>query len=171
MKTHEIAIFGNSQLVKSQRKSIAKVVRIDGKEHCIIAEIRWDDECNNKHNTFSITGKMGRIYSGYSQEHFTHNGKKYLYETGGCIHDEIREHFPELRHLIKYHLASSNAPMYFFENSQYWAKKGDLKNASSCAIWEGATIDEILDDEKMFEHLNKLMPKFKSEIENFGFIW
>lgn len=171
MNTHEIEIFENSQLVKKQNKTFSKVFKEGRKTICIQAVVRWDDECGNKKNSFSITGCMGPKTTAYRGDVFSHDGVNYRYKTGGCIHDEIRKHFPELRHLIKYHLMDSKAPMYFFENSQYWAKQGNLESARSCAVWPDATLEDILDDEKMLTHLDDLMPVFKSEVEKLGFIW
>jgi hypothetical protein len=45
--------------------------------------------------------------------------------AGGCIHDEIREHFPEIAPLIPLHLSNSatGEPMHAEANGLYWLKK------------------------------------------------
>ena len=71
----------------------------------ITATLRYDDECGNGHNTFSITGSTrGR---------------------GGCIHDEIEAAFPEFAHLIKWHLCSSDGPMHYISNTLWHADDRD----------------------------------------------
>lgn len=81
----------------------------------ISVTLRFDDECNNGHETFSIVGTI-------SEE----RGDRGLREvaSGCCVHDEIAEHFPELRHLIKWHLTGTDGPMYYLANTLFLA--GDL---------------------------------------------
>jgi hypothetical protein len=68
--------------------------------------IRHDDECKNGHNSFSITGEV--------------IGKIGRYIAGGCLHDDIERAFPELAHLIKWHLSSTDGPMHYIANTLYW---------------------------------------------------
>lgn len=43
---------------------------------------------------------------------------------GGCCHDEVRRHFPELAHLIKWHLVDDDGlPMHAEDNGCYWLEK------------------------------------------------
>jgi hypothetical protein len=76
--------------------------------------IRYDDQCGNKHNTFSITGETEYLDRGRWRE-----------GSGGCIHDQIQEHFPEYAHLIKWHLVSSDQPMYYVNNTVFLAGDRD----------------------------------------------
>jgi len=95
-------------------------------------EIRHDDSCKNGHNSFSITGeikdKFGRDIS------------------GGCLHDDIVSVFPELAHLIKWHLSSTDGPMHYIANTLFWLGYqgycgGELKDppnlefARNTAVW------------------------------------
>lgn len=74
----------------------------------IYAEVRFDDECSNGHQSFSITGDV-----------YTLQGRDI---AGGCIHDDIRKHFPELSPFIKWHLTSTDGPMHYVANTLYHAK-------------------------------------------------
>lgn len=106
-----------SILTKNQKKTFTKTVyssEYDRKVD-VIVKIRFDDECGNGHNSFAITGDV--YESGYK--------KNWL--KGGCIHDTIYKYFPELRHLIKWHLVSSNQPMHYVTNTQYYARDTDHK--------------------------------------------
>lgn len=72
--------------------------------------LRYDDECGNGHESFSITGDIvegGRLTG------------------GGCVHDLIAEYFPELSPLIKWHLCSSDGPMHYIGNTVYFAGDRD----------------------------------------------
>lgn len=60
----------------------------------------------NGQHVFSITGTTHR------------HGRE---ESAGCIHAQIADAFPELAHLIKWHLCSTGGPMYYFENTLYHA--------------------------------------------------
>jgi hypothetical protein len=99
-----------SILTKNQKQVFTKNIIWEGKPHIMKVTLRYDDECNNGHNTFSITGEIRKI------------GNYRDCEIGGCIHDEIAKYFPEFKHLIKWHLTSSDEPMHYIANTTYWAK-------------------------------------------------
>lgn len=83
-----------------------------GEGALIKATVRYDDQCRNGHNTFSITGEI------YLPRRPDGGG-------GGCLHDEISKAFPELAPLIKWHLCSSDGPMHYLENTVYLAGDRD----------------------------------------------
>lgn len=104
-----------SIITKSQKKRIVKQIEYEGIKCDLIVKIRYDDQCGNGHNSFSITGdvyKAGRRGDA-------------AYFMGGCIHETIEEHCPELQHLIKWHLCSSDEPMHYVANSMYHASSKD----------------------------------------------
>ena len=102
-----------SKRTKNQKITTEYRMRKDGKEKCR-AFIRYDDECGNGHNTFSITGETRELYNGR-----WHEG------SGGCIHETVAEYFPEYAPFIKWHSVSSDAPMYYIENTVYHAGNRD----------------------------------------------
>lgn len=153
-------IYANSKTVREQSKILAvKSINLNNEYNpCrIVINARWDDSCKNGENSFSITAeiknKYGRILS------------------CGCLHNEIKKYAPEFKHLIKWHLVSSRSPMYYLENSRYWVKENNLKNARISAVWENATSEQIMNNESMHEHLKEIMPLFKADIEAIGFEW
>lgn len=77
----------------------------------ISATVRFNDECNNGHQNFAITGEI-------------REGRRWA--AGGCLHDEIKAAFPELAPFIKWHLTSTDGPMHYVENTLYWAKQAAL---------------------------------------------
>lgn len=116
-----------SKLTKRQRLKFGpKVYHEHGEKLRIIAEVRHDDECGNGHNSFSITATIDRIGK---------NGQIYDY-AGGCCHEEVAKHFPELAPFIRWHLTSTDGPTHFIANVIYHAgdrdchgkRKGEVKS-------------------------------------------
>ena len=157
-----------SILTKSQRKEYGprfdeKLRRYYGPRALIKANVRYDDDCGNGHNTFAITGE---IYI---------PGRRDC-EACGCLHDYIARVFPELAPFIKWHLTSSDGPMHYIENTLYWVKLRNFDFARSAAVWPEATdadlcwVAEEL-KEKLLARLPALMAQFKSDIESLGFVY
>lgn len=72
--------------------------------------MRLDDECRNGHETFSITAD------------FYERG---ILQSCGCLHEDIVARFPELAHLIKWHLCSIDGPMHYVANTLHFAGDRD----------------------------------------------
>lgn len=106
-----------NKLTKRQKKQEIVLYNEDGIDYKIVADIRYDDECGNGHNSFSITGA---IYKKGRNGHY-----KTEPVTCGCIHEDIAKHFPHLEPFIKWHLTSSDAPMYYVANTVYHASDRD----------------------------------------------
>lgn len=51
----------DSKLIKNQVQIYKKLIKYDKQDCQITVELRYDDECNNGHNTFSITGNIFRL--------------------------------------------------------------------------------------------------------------
>ena len=76
----------------------------------ICANVSLDDDCHNMHADFSITADV------YEKRG---NGR-WIWFSGGCQHDLIAKHFPELKKFIPLHLCSHDgSPMYPVENGSY----------------------------------------------------
>jgi len=108
-----------SVLIKRQVKTESKEYKEGGALYRIRVKIRYDDQCGNKHNSFSITGEI----------HRSRGLGRWAEDCGGCIHDEIVKHFPELKPLIKWHLTSSDGPMHYIANTTYHALEHGPKMA------------------------------------------
>jgi hypothetical protein len=87
-------------------------------EGFIKLKIRYDDQCNNGYNDFSMTADISKN-SSFSDRSII---------SCGCLHDDIVKYFPEFSHLIKWHLTSSKMPMYYFDNTLYHASDRDCHN-------------------------------------------
>jgi len=102
-------------LVKSQFKTYGpKLYTEDGTQCRIAATVRYDDQCGNGHNSFSITGETWRK-----------SGVRWMEDTGGCIHEAISRHFPELAPFVKWHLFDATGPMHYISNTVYLAGDRD----------------------------------------------
>ena len=92
--------------ILNQKIKAKRTYSEDGKTYLITVCLRFDDEFRNGHETFSITANIRE------------NGREYMV---GCCHDEIERSFPELAHLIKWHLVSTDGPLRYLANTMYHA--------------------------------------------------
>jgi len=122
-----------------------------GKNRKITVHIRFNDECNNGHNSFSITGEIGRP------------GARDI-DAGGCIHEDISKYFPELHKFIRWHLTSSDGPMHYIENTVFHAKDNNLQSARNTAIWPDATLEQLQDKKALKDRLPALLASFEKEM-------
>lgn len=125
-------------------KSFSKVYTENDQPHRIVVKVRYDDTCRNGHNSFSITGSIYNLKLSRKEP-----------ECCGCIHDEISIHFPELAHLIKWHLVSTDGPLHYLSNTTYHAgdldynalragEKRQLKNGKTgLPAWRRAIVDNL----------------------------
>jgi hypothetical protein len=104
-----------SILTKSQTKAYGpKVYQEGGQKYRITATVRYDDQCGNGHNSFAITADIRRAEGGYWRE-----------DSGGCCHDEVAKHFPQLAPLLKWHGMTSEGPTHYIANTVYHASNRD----------------------------------------------
>lgn len=139
-----------------------------GKGALIKAKVRFDDQCGNGHNSFSITGE---IYKPGADDII----------AGGCLHEQIAKHFPELKPFLKWHLTSTDGPMHYLANTIFWAEGYNTENARSSAVWPEATDDDLLgmgEDwdpdllcKRLTDRLPSLLEEFRSAVESLGFTW
>ena len=110
------AVFPPSVLVRNQKKTYGpKSIDYYGTPADIIATVRHDDECSNGHNSFSITCSIYR--QGMRSDR--------AFLAGGCCHEEVAAHFPELAPFIKWHLIGTDGPMHYPDNVTYFAGDRD----------------------------------------------
>lgn len=116
--THSTAL-PESVLVKKQvQQHKIEGFRIDGGHGILLVDIRYDDRCGNGHNSFSITGSLYRDST-----------RERDMISCGCIHDDIEEYAPQFKHLIEWHLTSSDGPMHYIANTMYHAREHGPKMA------------------------------------------
>lgn len=115
-------LFMHQKWVSERRTKTVK-----GEKVLMHAEVRFDDNCKNGHNSFAVTG-----HGWYD------NWKARDWDFGGCCHEEIAAVFPELKHLIKWHFMSSDSPMHYVANTVFHASNRDYngKLAGEPTRWE-----------------------------------
>jgi hypothetical protein len=117
----------------------------------LVVALRWDDECRNGHNTFSVTGTLYRATYAHPlaiQWGTTSKGEPkplgYTIDSTGCLHELILEHYPDLEKAIRYHLCTAKGPMHYLANTLYLAgdrdcdgyRKGDQRrNKAGVPLW------------------------------------
>ena len=138
----------------------------------LVASVRFDDECKNGHNTFSITADL------YDETH--QNGEEYVFNSMGkeryltacgCQHDLVTKHFPELAPLIKWHLTSTDGPLHYVADTVYHADQGKLDYARESAVAPDATLAELSDESWLLTRLPALMVEFRAAVESLGFVY
>jgi hypothetical protein len=150
-----------------------------GKGMLIKAEVRFDDQCGNGHNTFAITGEIYKP------------GRRDC-EACGMLHKEIAEHFPELAPFIKWHLTSTDGPMHYVANTLYWlgydtqwcdgrhGSPPSLEYARSTAVWPDMPEDMLETSKKytqekittlLLARQEKLLQEFREAMELLGFTY
>jgi hypothetical protein len=101
-----------SHLTRNQKQRFYKTAD----DMNMTATVRHDDGCENGHNTFSITLDAYRAGKPKTDSNAI---------MGGCCHDEVEQYFPELAHLIKWHLCSTDEPLHYLANTMYHASDKD----------------------------------------------
>ena len=87
----------------------------------VYVTIRLNDECNNGHNDFSITGEVYQKGKPKTDRYMV---------CCGCCHNEILEAFPEFKIFVDLHLCSSDGyPMFLGQNAAYWISIGEDEKA------------------------------------------
>ena len=60
---------------------------------------------------------------------------RWVSESGGCLHDEIIAHYPELQPLVDVHLSDADGvPMHAYENAAYHAGHSAYKDARNIPV-------------------------------------
>lgn len=164
MKTQNTALPA-SVLTKKQTKTFGpRSINCDGTPAWITATVRYDDECGNGHNSFSITAEI------------VAKDKRRGWLAGGCCHDEVAAAFPGLAPLIKWHLTSTDGPMHYEANTIYHAESRNFAAARSGAVWPDATDAELSQEPEALRaqlraRLPALMADFKAAVESLGFTY
>jgi len=124
--------------------------------------IRFDDECRNGHNSFSITGDIREPVRGTV--------------SCGCLHEKAAEIFPELAPLIRWHLVDSTGPMHYLANTLYFVREKQLDLARAVACWPEATDTQLNAPQKelaaaLNARLPGLLAEFRAAVESTGLKW
>jgi hypothetical protein len=107
----------NGKATKHRMKVKAELVHRDG----------------NKKPYFSITGEVERRAG----------NNRWVFESGGAIHDQIAKQMPELKSLLLVHLADDNGvPMHAYENAGYWAGQTKYQQLDLAALAKHLRVEQ-----------------------------
>lgn len=151
-RAHNVVYNTESGRILNQKINASRYYKEDGRDYRITAELRFDDQCKNGHETFSITGDIDE----------KDNRGRYREYSGGCIHDEITKRFPEFEHLIKWHLVSTDGPMHYLANTIYLAgdrdhwgllkgEKRQIKRGGITPCWHLVAIGQDGEEMQVYE--------------------
>jgi hypothetical protein len=119
LKTNKTIPRGGIKMTLLAAKEWNKVFYEGGQKYRIQVKAELEIIGGNKKPYFSIGGDIHRLAK---------NGRK-VWECGGCIHEEIVKHFPQLQLLVDIHLADDEGvPMHAYANAAYFAGHGDRKS-------------------------------------------
>lgn len=93
-------------------------------------------------------------HKGNSQPYFHITGDVRYYpsgEGGGCIHDLIAEHFPELTKYIKWHGVGIDQPMYYLANGLYHLEQNKPEYFKKTVVW--GTVEGDKDHEELLNDI------------------
>jgi len=104
-------------------------------------KVRFDDSCKNGHNSLGVTASFGR---GKEPE------KMQNPDCCGCLHDDVLRIFPALERLVDFHLAGTDGPMHYIENTTYLAGDLDCQGMKKGEPWKFRT-NLMVDGGEVFE--------------------
>lgn len=111
-------------------------------EYRITVTVSLDDDCRSNMCDWSVTADV----------RWKNQRGQYKEYMGGCCHDEVAKHFPELAKFISLHLCNHyGAPMYPVENGIYHVRRSGMSVAmeylriseQECAELYKASEDEL----------------------------
>jgi len=164
------------RIIKQNFKAWREYVK-ERNKYRIVVELSFDDCRKNGRDSFSITADIRE------------NGKEYI---SGCCKDEIAANFPELAPLIKWHMSSTDGPMYYITNTLYWlgysGSPPNIEYARTAAVWSDMPESMLCDKDArrlkvtrdaaavpvralLTDRLPGLLRDFKAAMSGAGFVW
>ena len=141
-------------------KQWVKVYYEEGQKYRITVRAELEQLEGNKKPYFSIGGDIERLAK---------NGRK-VWESGGCIHEEVLRHFPHLKPLVDIHLSDDDGvPMHAYSNAGYWAGNSEHgeKNLKQLASHLRVSIEKA---EELAEYVEDFYGEF-DQITTFQDAW
>jgi len=112
---------------------------------------------------------------GHPSNKANHFSMRYNFDgvSGPLGIEEAVKFWPEIAHLVKWHLCADGVPMYYIENTLYRAAVGDLELARKTALWLDAPEHLMLGapvylEVALRERLPALQQKFRDDLAATG---
>lgn len=115
-RAFNVVTASDGRILNQVIKTFSREYTEGGQKYRISAELRFDDNCNNEHESFSITA---------TGHEWDSKGAYWRDSFGGCCHEQIAKHLLALAPLIKWHLTSTDGPMHYEVNTVYHAGDRD----------------------------------------------
>jgi len=125
-----------------------KVFMQDGVKHRI--KVRAQLKSLGQAPYFSITGKID----------WQAKNNRWMEGSGGCIHDEILQHFPHLQLLVEMHLSyEDGVPMHAYANAAYFAGCTKYQKRDLTMLAKHLRVSESL-AETLIEYVDQFYGEF-----------
>lgn len=166
MKTHELKnYFAGKIPTETDTLNEKQKIRYEDNNITIVLTLQFDDECKNGHKTFAMTYDLYEMENRYGIRDKHHTsceaiGKKML-----------KKYFPKYAKYKKWHLTSTDGPLYYLENTLYWVKEGNFVNAKDSAVWPEVKSIHHITEETLRKRFPKVMKDFKVAMEEIGFVY
>lgn len=152
---HNVVLWSDGATFANQRFGTeARPISGYGEGATIRAELRFDDNPRNGHNTFAMTADI--------------KGPRGVWLAGGCCHDEIAKAFPELATLIRWHLVSTDGPMHYVANTVYLAGDRDYNGKRLGEVSATETVVRFGDNPISHKLKKKFLAFLQSAAEHNG---
>lgn len=124
--------------------------------------MRYDDRLGNGYNYFSA-----KMLTYAMKKDGTRGQVKYVTASP----DKIQQRFPQFSSILRWQLWSSQGPLCYFSNTEYWASQGELERARVSARWPEATLEQLMDRNQLEARLPEMLKAFKADMESLGFTY
>lgn len=109
------------------RLRLVRTAAIGADVRRVAAYIEWYRCGNNKHKHLSITGTVSDQTWQFA-------------ETLGAVHGDIAKAYPELAHILKWHMCTLEGPTYYLANTLYHASNDGAGEVRHAPIAPGSKI-------------------------------
>lgn len=141
----------------------------------------WETQAFTAQREFKNRGGVFYIKVSYDKGHISNlcNGftmiRSFDGVSGPLEKEECEEFWPELLHLVSWHLSSEGEPLHYLSNTLFWAAKGHtgLGAARRCAKWPDAPESLLLGAPNvlkaaLIERLPALQKQFRDDLAATG---
>lgn len=139
----------------------------------------WERQEFFAHREFKGEGGLFDICIAYEQGHpsnkANHFGMRRNFDgvSGPLGIEEAVKYWPEIAHLVKWHLCEDGVPMYYIENTLFLAGNSKFEQARQSALWLDAP-EELLRNESCYlevalrDRLPALQQQFREDLAATG---
>lgn len=139
----------------------------------------WEPQMFVAYRDFPGKGGRFEVCISYARGHLSNLSNTFVIVrdfdgvTGPMDIEQATEFWPELAHLVKWHLSSDGEPMHYLDNTLYWAAQGNTEFARKTAKWLDAPESVILGEPSVLaqalrDRLPSLQQQFRDDLAATG---